>query len=377
MKTRKFIIGASLMIIAIFTYGCLGITERVAEPTQEEQKEFTEITWEDLKDVNFGVSLKYPSDWEMAKNDTGFLTFTPKTEVTDEPSPYFIKIVKLDNYDNKTLAEYLNLDKDYEMSKIGVDELVATKLLEPPDSLSHFYYVDRSPFVYKFVYMNLSDDNDYISNQVFYEILNSFRFIPFTVEEEEEEEVDEEGEDVEEEASEDEAVVEEVVEEDSDAEEATAEETDEEASEEEAVEEEVATEEETPAVEEEVVAEEEEETTPTDNMHYFISGPYNFKALYPSNWYYTGAHLGGANNVLHRYSFSEQPDAESILTMDIVDEPMPSGAVDQDGYKISKVTGGGKIVIYIQIDEQVYKISAGNDLEDTANAMALSIIETE
>lgn len=356
MKISKLFVFGALLILVASLYGCLGVTERPKEPTETEKEAVSKITWVDYKSTNFGVSLKYPDNWVIDESEQGFLNFTPKS-FSDQPSPYFVKIVKLDNYDNKTLTEYLNLEDDYSMSKIGVDDLVAIKRPEPPESFSHFYYVERSPYIYKFVYMNLDDKLDYVSNQVFYEILNSFRFIPFTSTATEETTT----------ATEEST--------DTEAEEVTGEESEATTPETETLTEtdtKTTTETETPT--EEGIS---TESSSEEDMQYFVSGPYKFKALYPSSWYYNGVHLGGQDNILHRYSFSEEPSGETVITLDIVDEAMPSEAQDVSGHQIYKVTGGSKTIIYTTISKQVYKLSAPSDMQDLADKIILSIIETE
>ncbi|MFH1720099.1 MAG: hypothetical protein ABH856_00610 [Patescibacteria group bacterium] len=338
MKTCKLFTGILLGSIALLAYGCFGFTEKTAEPTDTEVKEFELITWEEYKDTDFGVSFKYPSNWEIEKDDSEILTLTPIT-TEDAPSPYFVKLVRLDNSANKPAPEALNFADNYSMSKIGVDDLVAIKRAEPPESLSHFYYVERFPYIYKFVYMNLSDRLDYITDQAFYELLSSFRFIPYTGEEVavEEDAGVEEPEDVEEEVEED----------------AGAEEPEE--------------------AEEDV----EEEPTASSNTQQLVSGPYKFEASVPLNWYYQGAHFGGTDGILHRYSFSAKEDGDSIAALDIVDEAMPSGSNSVDGRSVSKTVAGGKVIIYVKLSDQVYKIVAPEDLENAADAIALSIVETE
>lgn len=359
-------------------YGCLGITEKQKEPTEVEKEVVSSITWVDYKNTDFGVSLKYPDNWIIDESEQGFLNFTPKS-FSDQPSPYFVKIVKLDNYDNKTLTEYLNLEDDYSMSKIGVDDLVAIKRPEPPESFSHFYYVERSPYIYKFVYMNLDDELDYVSNQVFYEILGSFRFIPFTstitesttsetekpAEEKVEETASTEGATGDTETTEDE----EVTTEESEATATEASEPEETVTTETKITTETAV---APVVEEGLST----ESSSEEDMQYFVSGPYKFKALYPFKWYYSGAHFGGQDNILHRYSFSEEPSGDTVITLDIVDEAMPSEAQAVNGRQIYKVTGGSKTIIYVKISEQVYKLTAPSDMEDLADKITLSIIET-
>ncbi len=119
-----------------------------------------------------------------------------------------------------------------------------------------------------------------------------------------------------------------------------------------------------------------EQAVVKEGYSYFESLPYDFKAQYPSNWYYSGN--SGGPDVSHHYGFSNEPveDGNELVSIDIVSGSLPTGGspISVGSHNAIKVNENGNIAIYIQRDDgMLYKVHGKSDYESYIIDIAASI----
>ena len=283
------------------------------------------------KNVEQGFEVRYYEDWELNERQNGDVEFTnPVTSSTVSVTNYaFDYSPTLDEEGNSDtalgafFAERFNGEEVGTTFKVGVNGLNAARRSD--DDAVEVYYLYRNGLIYEISFSDYRINEDKL---VFNEMLASFKFTGFKVEND--------------------ATVEEV-----DAEE---------------------------AVEEEVGLEPKEAFNPMDlpsiDMEFssFASIPYHFSASYPASWYYAGAI--GSGNVLHHYGVRAEADEDSpeLIGLDVVKE-IPAGG---QKIKVGKLNGtkfvaNGEISIYVEVADQRYRVSGSEDYENIILVMAGSI----
>lgn len=120
-----------------------------------------------------------------------------------------------------------------------------------------------------------------------------------------------------------------------------------------------------------------EEAVVKEGYRYFESLPYDFKAQYPTNWYFSG--YSGSGDVQHHYGFSNEPveGGNELVSVDIVSGSLPSGSpISVGSHSGVKVYSGDDVAIYIEREDgKLYKVHGSGDYESYVVDIAASIQE--
>lgn len=293
----------------------------------------------DYKNTDFGIELKYYSDWDLDEGGSSItftspadegasisdwveieqkaFTYSPSLDESGEEVPalkeYFdSNFAELDNYN-----AYVN--------KVGKDAVDALKFDNGDDGVEYYFY--RSGLIYK---ASFNPSRNYDSNNLktFNEMMAEFRFLGFTVNEGSGQETDLSEVKKAEEALETKGSIADIDEPES----------------------------------------EDDAEVPELNIKLttFESLPYAFRASYPASWYYSGSR-GSEPGVLHHYGFSDEADSTDLLSLNVIkDSSVAEG-------EISKVKAGNTLKVYTKIDGQAYEVSGPLKYEDLLVVMAASI----
>ncbi len=137
-------------------------------------------------------------------------------------------------------------------------------------------------------------------------------------------------------------------------------------------------------IDEDVFEEELQEETdtvslPDLNMRSFESLIFNFKADYPTNWYYAGR-KGTDSNVVHQYDFSDEQvkEGNEILTLQIVSSDIPTGEIMKFPDKeLIIVENQNFYTVWTTFNNQTFKLQGDKKYEDFLLIMAKSIRSLE
>lgn len=296
------------------------------------------------KNTDFGVELKYYSDWTIEESPSMISFSSPSSDglkgvafdmVAISQSPFaYEPTTNDDGVTDTALLKYAGenypdvSDPKSLINKVGIGPIDALKSDGDNNNVDYFLY--RDGFIYKFSFE--AGQNYLPSNKkVFNQMLAEFKFIGFTVN-------DSTGSDL---------VLEESVVED-----------------EEAVSE---------------VSEVAEDSVPVVDMKLttFESLPYFFSAKYPASWYYAGI-SGYKPGVLHHYGFSDEAvtDSNEILSLDVLSGSVPDGQkVQIDGRDFTIVSTGALYSVYTTVANKNYEVSGNSSYADLIKVMAVSITE--
>lgn len=325
----------------VFSVTGITVVEILADNSVSEDDKFI-----DYKNSDYGVELKYYSDWLVLEEGSKISFVSPTYEnleggdafdsiVIDQfPFSYDSSVFDSEQNDSPlakflatTFPEFTDMDSMREF--IGKDRTEAVQMENTKGGRD--YYMYRNGFIYKFSFEPFDALVDSKNEQVYMEMLSEFRFIGFTVN--------------------DSTVVPEEL---------------------------------------EVVNTDEtiEDNSPVDisggvdyNINsdlkytYFESLPYSFKAQYPASWYYSGA-SDSDPNIRHHYGFSNESieNDNELISMDVVVTGAAAGlAVRINGKDATEVLDGDMISIYRKIDGQIYKLSGDVEYKDIILSMAASI----
>jgi hypothetical protein len=150
------------------------------------------------QNASFGLKFQYPSLWNLreTKNIAGpqKITITPYEAEEDELTNVDTFTIELSE-NNKRLSprEFLLLDEQYrsadpadtavyQQSSIGAALLDAVKKTSATGERVDFF-VSRDTFLYKFSHVTKSDSDKDLYRNAFFDIIQSFEFIPFSKEE--------------------------------------------------------------------------------------------------------------------------------------------------------------------------------------------------
>lgn len=107
----------------------------------------------------------------------------------------------------------------------------------------------------------------------------------------------------------------------------------------------------------------------------FESMPFYFSAEYPASWYYSGT-SGKTSGVRHHYGFSDEPiEDNELISMDVLSIDIPSGQpVGSSSLGIIKVSeGAGVESFYRKVGDYSYRVKGPTELEDVLLYMVSSI----
>jgi len=111
----------------------------------------------------------------------------------------------------------------------------------------------------------------------------------------------------------------------------------------------------------------------------FQSSVYNFKAKYPDLWYYDGTYR--ESGVLTQYRFSDKPvdETNSFASLKLLsDKNLPSGsAMNFPNGNGVKVSSGNQVKFYVQVDGKIYLVEGLADIADSLEMIAASIEKAE
>lgn len=295
------------------------------------------------KDSNLGIELKYYDDWTALATNTYVSFFSPEmdggkvdevkitqrlfnyqppvvTEGSDiEPSD--TNDAALIAYVNNQYSGQLFFD-EADIKKIGSAKLNSIEVTNA-DGVTYYFY--RPGLIYEFTFIDLADDDD--NELVFGEMLNSFKFTTFAIEQQE---FSDTGIEVDNEDLETESIK------------ATS------------------------------------VKTPETGMGFtsYESLPYSFTGLYPDQWYYAGSI--GSGNSLHHYGFSDESfeDGEEMISLDILSGSLPSGeTLNVDGTTIIRRNGGSEL--YVELNDYIFKFAGPSNYSDIMLVMAGSLTSTD
>ncbi|MBD3330603.1 hypothetical protein GF354_03680 [Candidatus Peregrinibacteria bacterium] len=289
------------------------------------------------KNSDYGFQIDYYEDWEVSEVDNLVTFESPETMdkvyIDQFPFEYSQSVFDSENKDNP-LYNYAAInfpqlgDVSDSLLKIGIDKSEALKIENENDSID--YYLYRNGLIYRITFSpdnTLDDLNE--SKNIFNEMLAGFRFIGFTVD--------------------DEMIDSEFVEESSEV------------------------------IDSGQSVLDSSSLEGDENFTYFDSLPYSFRAKYPSNWYYAGT-SSSDSDVLHHYGFADEPveNSNELYGLDVYSGVIPNGQkVFVGNNEITKVSSGGKLHLYVSLDNHNFKISGDGSIEDYMLVTAGSIEKIE
>lgn len=266
------------------------------------------------KNTDLGFEIKYYDDWILEENEN--VNFISEEEDVVEISqiPFVVPGVA-DPADIKGfLTEYIKAefpqagDVSKIMRKVGVDNLDAAMIEGGMGTINYFFYRDN--FVYSVGF--IPADKEMMDNKLIYEeMVNSFRFTGFTVDEEE------------------------------------------------AVEEET----------EEISVDSDMEFTSFESL------PYKFRAKYPDDWYYAGNSGSGDLLHHYSFSDEAVTEENVLISLDVISSALPAGkSITVGANKAVRVDSNGKISIYLTVVGQNYRVVGEKEYEKIILAIAGSIV---
>ncbi len=283
------------------------------------------------KNTEFGFQFEYYDSWEVQELGNEVLFTSPVDEekkiVGSEVSieqivfDYQPKTAEDGTSDTPLVAYFQQngeTDVSKDINKVGVDQLDA--VVRELSSGQLVYTLYRSGLVYEITYTP-GDAKDLDVKNVFLEMMSSFRFIGFEVEDENQEGT-----------------------------------TD---------------------------SEESEAVAPVSDLEFtsFESLPYSFAGKYPKSWYYAGK-SATSSGVLHHYGFSEESvtDDNELISLDVVSTSKQVGEKKTiNGKELYISSSGDEYSVYLTLDGQNYEFHGDIDHKDLILTMALglSTVKTE
>ncbi len=278
------------------------------------------------KNSELGFQIGYYSNWEINEDGSSVEFYFKDSEMDAS--------VLLDHYtfsyeqsvfdtedEDSPLASYMARNYpevgNYSdlVNYVGIDSQEAVKI-EDGDLVTYFLY--RNGFIYEIVFRS---SGELELENVFNEMLSEFRFIGFTPSDD-------------------------------------------------------STEDEEPSEEDDEIDSKDEELPQVDlDFTEFDSLSFEFKASYPSSWYYAGASTQEAGVIRH-YGFSDEAidDNNEILSLDILSSSAPTGSkVNIDGKTLTVVQNSQEVEVFTEVNGRTYRLSGPSDYADVLKIMAASI----
>lgn len=357
----------------------------------EDEKEALE--WKDYSNTEYGFLLRARSDFTVKESIGGVRlereirledgeTLDVMTDVTESESEDVpvdvVEITTEKRAEGENLASFLGL-KDLEsstllgkgmtMSRVG--SYAAVKKMGGTEGDITFY-VESDDLFYTLAFTSGDKADSLEGENLFFEILNTFKLQEITADEDETVDEDEE------EAADEDAEKDEVVEEKTAPAEVEKEEPE--------------------KVEEEAVTStiKTEDIPAVKGYTIFEHESLGFSVKYPSNWYFQGT-VSGQPGTLRHYDFGvkiepEESESESssstpsdddedsfkiepIILFDVLTGDIPAGTpIQAGGLAVTRVTKGGTIEFYTEgSDGRVYKVSGPTATEETLLTMIGSV----
>ncbi len=344
---------------------------------QYEAEEAAKAKWLTYKNDQYDFSIKYRDDFDLKEsldgvtfkieeqtNESGNLqTDTSSSsidedseEIDQEPVRHLITI-KAEN-DEAGLLNYLDVESDSNedllaagltKSRVGANDLEAYKS-EAMDGAGLYFYVSNDDYIYTISFEAGSDTGFRDAQNLFYEMLGSFK-----VYSDASGEADNENDSISEDSGDEDDVANDDaensdIEDEADVTDNSSEDDDNSAS-------------------------EDDDTEVADGFNVFENETFEFSVQYPKNWYYSGG-TSDDSGVVRRYEFGDEPTDEEPgnVYLDVYNGNIPSGSsVSSDNNTIIKTETSGTVEIYVETDGGNYRLSGPSSIESTLIQMAQSL----
>jgi len=303
---------------------------------------------------NLGIKLKYYNNFELTNDPDGIRITAPASDAIDSPTALkadAFTVVRYTGTSDGFLQKFSLSADDFDVkdSIIGDDQLEA-KTYSRINGDTTYVVFERSPYVYVISFSKTSTK--------FYEVLNSFRFVPIN----------------------ENAMVEGTVSGTSTTEVVPTTETTSAGS--------------TSTTSTAVVAPPSliiedtgssagssisAKTYDFTGFSDFQSSAYGFKAKYPTRWYYDGTYRD--TGALAQYRFADAPidETNSFGSLKLLsDTSLPSGTkmTFPNGNGV-KILSGDQVKFYVQMDGHIYLVEGSSDKADMFEMIAASITKAE
>lgn len=356
-------------------------------------EETQQTGWKDYTNITWGFGLKYREDFKMTEKDSLITFVRPVPEASSggftQPTSsstqalafvteHVITVEAIHHESTITLLQYLNVKSDsstdlltagFTKSKVGLYSNDAFKKTSSDGKLIEFYLAGPekfSPF-YHISYRGGTDNQNLEDQNIFYDVLASFRFLlpgeqmsaPIDIESVQEKDVlnnllTQEKEPTQQSPK--------------------------------------TTTEPTPPATQQPTISSTQQTTPSQQTQasetssatqelvtgysLFESPSFKFQIQYPKSWYF-GSSETTDTDVIRHYDFGTKPVDEEpgFVGLDLVSGSIPSGSTVTAGAKtVTKVTTDNGIQIYVQgSGSRVYRLSGPSNTESTLLQMAATL----
>ncbi len=339
---------------------------------QYEADEAAKAKWVTYNNDEYEFSIKYRDDFEVKESLDGVI-FEIMEEMDDsdekdpknvvvagregednyvEPTSRHLIAVELVNNENG-LLNYLDAETDgnddllaagLTKSKVGANDLDAYKS-EAMDGAGLYFYVANDDYIYTISFEAGSDAAFREAQNMFYEMLGTFK-IDSHIGPADKDATNEEEDNVTDSDNEDDTVNNADINDEEDDEGET----------------------------EAIV--ENDDTEVADGFNVFENETFEFSIQYPKNWYYSGGDSND-NGVARRYEFGDEPTDEQPgnVYLDVYNGNIPSGTttVSSDINSIVKTGSGNLVEIFIETEDDSYRLSGPANIESTLIQMAKSL----
>jgi len=333
---------ADKQLLSITSISILEVLDPVSNDNKIELLEYN--------DSDFGIVMSYYSSWEYVLENTGLTFLSPvyPDSVNSKDSNMRDSVVisqEVFSYENNVFADE-NTDnplRNYVLTNFPEIQSIENLIVEiGPDKIEAIslsnkkggedYYLYRNGLIYTISYYPYNSLVKSPFYNDFKKMLNSFKFIGFTVE-------DNLG---------------------------------------------IYNENELPNIDEPLVADivssnDENNITPDDinlKFTYFESLPYSFRGEYPASWYYQGTN--GSGSIMHHYGFSDDviSDNNELVSLDVLSSSSDSGSSKIiNGKNVTVSSSGDTVSYFLDFDSKVFKISGSKKYDDIMKIM-ISNFET-
>lgn len=340
---------------------------------QYEAEEAAKAKWKVYDNDQYGFTIKYRDDFEVKESldsvtfeileetdsdveaavsqDIDAMSESEDMEVAEQMDIRHLVSVKVEDNEDGLLS-YLDLESDSSedllaagltKSKIGSNNLEAYKS-EAMDGAGLYFYVATNDYIYTISFEAGSDTDFRDAQNLFYEMLATFKIDSSASDDSLEENDEEDTENNETDESESVEMDEEVSSDEGDEDENSDNDSD----------------------------SDEDETEVADGFNVFENETFEFSIQYPKNWYYSGGN-SDESSVVRRYEFGDEPTDEKPgnVYLDVYSGEMPSGSdISLGDSTIIKNSSDNSVELYIETDSGKYRISGPASIESTLVQMA-------
>lgn len=329
-----------------------------------EDEETEEPVWVDYGSTGLEFSLTYRNDLEIKDggNEVSFIReFSEDEDSEDENAEQIQHIfsVRRSTLGEDSITDYLGLSDDSSatllaegMSKSKVGEQSLDAIKKSGDEGAATYYVDGGAHVYIIEIDSGSDEKSLSDQNIFFEMLNTFRISDPELEMN----IDSPVLDVEtinEGSTSPSSLSSTSITFDSDMEDSSPS---------------------VPVVEPET--EPEEVSVSTDDYSSYESDSFDFAFDYPSSWFFEGKSSSEAG-VLRTYELGDEPldESDGFASLDVISGTVPSGdKIIVNGVEVTEVTENGQVAYYVDgAGSRVYKVSGSASQADELLKIASTV----